>query len=265
MFKKFLLSIAVLFINLIIKAQDISTSDTSFVIEKIEKKNKKINSNSSAYTPASSKVNKEKHPADHILIQLGADMWSTKPSSITTSGGRHFNIYFMNDKPFKTNPKFSVAYGAGLGTSNIYFDNMYVDIKQRDKVHFNNTTDSNWSKFKVTSMYFEIPVELRYNFNHLNPSKSWKLALGVKAGIFLKGYTKGKDVKNANGVSYFNQSYIQKEVNGKFFNGTRISLTGRVGYGNFTLNASYALTPTFVSSAAPELNTLSIGLCIGGL
>jgi hypothetical protein len=92
----------------------------------------------------------------------------------------------MNDKPFKTNPKYSVAFGLGLGTSNIYFDKMSVDIRNRERVQFNNSTDSNWSKFKVTSIYLEVPIELRYNFNHLNPSKSWKLALGVKSRLVFK-------------------------------------------------------------------------------
>jgi hypothetical protein len=271
--KIFALIVLATIVSATAKSQD--TVDTSFKVEPIEKKKKRDNtSNSSAYTPSTDKMNIEKHPSDHVLIQFGSDMWVNKPNSITTDGGRHFNIYFMNDKPFKTNPHFSVAYGLGLGTSNIYFDKMYVDIKQRNGVRFVPTTganDSSWGKYKITSFYLEVPVELRYNFNHMNPSKSFKVAIGAKAGIFIKGYTKGKDLQK-NGASLYNSGYIQKEVNGTFFNGTRLTLTGRIGYGNFTLHTAYMLTPYFISGSAyfisgsvPDLNTLSIGLCIGGL
>jgi len=49
---------------------------------------------------------------DHLLIQYGYTGWAGAPDSINTSGfSRHFNIYFMFDKPFKTSPKMIVAYG----------------------------------------------------------------------------------------------------------------------------------------------------------
>ena len=71
-------------------------------------------------------------PADHFMFQFGSDTWTSRPDSVKLGGGfsRHFNMYFMYDKPFATNPKFSVAFGAGVGTSNIFFDNhTYVDVK----------------------------------------------------------------------------------------------------------------------------------------
>ena len=41
-------------------------------------------------------------PADHLMIQFGTDSWTGGPDSVKTSGiGRHFNIYFMMDKPFR--------------------------------------------------------------------------------------------------------------------------------------------------------------------
>ena len=71
-------------------------------------------------------------PADHLMIQFGADSWTGGPDSVKTSGtGRHFNIYFMLDKPFRTNNKYSLAYGLGFGTNNQYIDKgTYVDLAQ---------------------------------------------------------------------------------------------------------------------------------------
>ncbi len=44
---------------------------------------------------------------DHLLIQLGFNSWANMPDSINTRGlSRSFNMYFMFDFPFKTNPAF---------------------------------------------------------------------------------------------------------------------------------------------------------------
>src|SRR5258708_36149114 len=69
-------------------------------------------------------------PNDHFLLQLGFTNWAGKPDSIHTKGlSRSFNMYFMFDFPFKSNPRLSVGIGVGVGTDNIYFDKSYVGIK----------------------------------------------------------------------------------------------------------------------------------------
>ncbi len=56
------------------------------------------------------------------MLQFGLDGWSgVIPDSVKPSGfSRHFNAYIMLDKPFKTNPRFSVGLGVGIGSSNIF-------------------------------------------------------------------------------------------------------------------------------------------------
>ena len=82
---------------------------------------------------------------DHILIQVGFDNWSGKNDSINTTGlSRSFNMYLMFDFPFKTNPHLSVAVGAGIGSSNIYFKDTYIDIagRQGNRLTFNDVSDT---------------------------------------------------------------------------------------------------------------------------
>jgi hypothetical protein len=68
--------------------------------------------------------------ADHFMIQYGADSWTNRPDSVRTGGfSRHFNFYFMFDKPFKTNPKAERRLWCGIGSSNMFFKNTRVDIK----------------------------------------------------------------------------------------------------------------------------------------
>src|SRR3982750_4834664 len=52
---------------------------------------------------------------DHFLLQLGYAGWNNQPDTIKTKGlPRSFNVYFMFDFPFKSNPHFSAAIGAGV-------------------------------------------------------------------------------------------------------------------------------------------------------
>jgi len=206
---------------------------------------------------------------DHLLIQFGGDSWSGKPDSIRTTGfSRHFNVYFMLDKPFKTSPKMSVAYGVGIGSSNMFFQNTYVNLKATGttSLPFTRVDSANhFKKFKLTTVYAEIPVELRWYSNPAEPSKSWKAAIGGKVGTMIKAYTKGKDLVNKSGTSLYGQKYIQKEVERKFFNGTKLAATARVGYGIFSLHAQYQINTLIKDGLGPDIRPFSIGLTIAGL
>ena len=168
------------------------------------------------------------------------------------------------DKPLKTNPKFSIAYGFGLGSSNIFFDREYVKVKGTGStLAFDSTT--HFRKSKITTEYLQVPLELRYYSDPQHPDKSWKMAVGMKAGILIKSYFKGKDHQDQNGNSYYSNLYVLKESNKRYFNGVTIVGTARVGYGNFSLNCDYQITPVLKQGAGPDMHTLSIGLTISGL
>lgn len=217
------------------------------------------------------KIDLSNRAADHFVIQYGSDSWSGTPDSVKTKGfSRHFNFYFMLDKPFKNNPKFSVAYGVGIGSNNIFFDKKYVDIKSNStKLPFRNSfpgTDSGYfKKFKLTSIFLEAPIELRYYSDPENPNKSWKAALGVKVGTLIKAYTKGKDLQTKGGQSVYGATYIEKESSKKFFNTTKLAVTARVGLGAFSLDAGYQITQVIKEGFGPEVRPFSIGLTISGL
>src|SRR4051812_30527549 len=174
------------------------------------------------------KVDLSNRSNDHLLIQYGFDNWagtndSTKPSGFS----RFFNAYIMLDKPFKTNPRLSVGLGLGIGSSNIFFDKTYVDVKANTaRMPFRNVDSVNhFKKFKLTTMFLEAPVELRYSSDPENNNSAFKMALGVKVGTLLKAYNKGKTLQDKNGNTV--NSYIQKENSKKFINSTRLAVTAR--------------------------------------
>lgn len=203
---------------------------------------------------------------DHFMIQLGALSWQGKPDSIRTGGlSRTFNMYVMLDFPFKTNPHFSVAIGPGIATDHFFLDRMNARITDvASSVRFQNLSDTtHFKKFKVSTAYAEAPVELRYAFNPDRNANSIKIAVGAKVGTLLSAWTKGKTLEDRNGNSV--NAYTEKEKSKRFFNSNRLSLMGRVGWGNFSVFGSYAVTPVFKEGAGPKVQPLTIGLTISGL
>ena len=220
-----------------------------------------------------SKLNLTNRAADHLVIQYGADfLLRGNADSIKTGGGfsRHFNIYFMYDRPFiKSNPKYSVAFGAGIGTSNIFFDDhTLVDVKSTaNSLPFRklDSLSSYFSKNKLTTLYIQVPVELRYYTNPETPSRSWKYAGGLKIGSLLKSYTKSKNYVNGAGNSVYGKSYIEKRSANRFISGTSIEITGRVGYGLVSLDCGYMISGVLRDGFGPVINKFSAGITISGL
>jgi hypothetical protein len=215
-----------------------------------------------------SKVDLSKRPADHLLIQIGSDMWTGRPDSVNTIGsGRHFNFYGMVDKPFKSNKHYSLAFGAGFSTSNIYFGSTsYVNLKATgSSLPFVNYGTNHFNKHKLTTVYLEAPVELRYYSDPENPQKSWKFAVGAKLGLLWKSYTKSKNYVDQNGRTIYGTSYILKEQNKNYINPVDAKLTARIGYANYSLHGEFQITGVARPGYAADMHTVSIGLTISGL
>ncbi|GAB3365080.1 hypothetical protein GCM10027566_35340 [Arachidicoccus ginsenosidivorans] len=206
--------------------------------------------------------------ADHFMFEYGGMGLSGSTSDFATKGfSREFNFSFMLDKPFKTNPHYSLGFGVGYSSSNLFFNGKYVDIKATGSelpVTTNITGSSNtFNKFKLVLNYFEIPVELRYSANMEQPNKGFRIAFGLKGGLLLNAHTKGKNEMTSDGSTVYGKGYIEKEYSKRFFKSTRVSGTVRVGYGLFSVFGTYQLTPLLNTGAGPSLHPYSIGLGIG--
>ena len=243
--KKVILSaISILFLGFVAQAQTTSTGDNKFDLTG--------------------------RASDHLMLQFGSDAWTSRPDSIKTGGfSRHFNVYFMYDKPFKKDQHYSVAFGAGLGTSNIFMeDHTYVNLKTTANtlpVQHLDSTANHFAKQKITTIYLQAPVELRYYSDPAHPGKSWKAAAGLKLGTLLKAYSKAKNYETASGASIYGKTYIEKQEDKRFFNSTDLALTGRIGYGILSLDMGYQVTGVLRDGFGPVMNKVSVGLTISGL
>ena len=215
------------------------------------------------------KVDLSSRPNDHFIIQMTSDSWLNTPDSIDShmSGfHRGLNIYLMLDKPFKSNPKLSFGFGAGISSSNMYFENMLVNVAGTSTTLQFQETDStgSYQKYKLNTTYLEAPVELRFSSKPEHPNKSIKLALGIKAATLLSAHTKGKNLKTSSGSTLL--SGIEKQSSKKYFNPTRLAATFRINYGIFGITASYALTPLLKNGVgSQDIRQMQIGLTLSGL
>jgi hypothetical protein len=203
---------------------------------------------------------------DHFLMQFSYDGWANKPDSINTKGfSRGFNAYFMFDFPFKTNPHFSVGIGIGVGTNNIYFDETTAEVAGLSPtLQFRNVSDTNnFKKYKVATTYIDVPVELRFAANPFNTNKSFKVAVGGKIGLLLNVHNKGKNLQTRNDATINN--FIQKESSKRYFNGNRLMVTTRIGYGAFSVFGQYQVNNFIKEGSGPNIHPYSIGLTISGL
>lgn len=236
-------------------------TDPSVLIEETERENKqktKLNIQQLAL------ANRSK---DHLLIQVGVDNWANKNDSINTTGlSRSFSMYLMFDFPFKTNPHMSVAIGAGVSTSNMYFKDTYIDIagRQGNRLTFNDVSKTDhYKKYKLLTTYVEAPVEFRYMLNPERPKKSLKFAIGGKAGLLVGAGTKGKNLLNGSGQA--TNSLILKEKSKKYFNSARISGLARVGLGSFSVFGTYQLNQFIKEGFGPDVRPYSVGITLSGL
>jgi hypothetical protein len=215
------------------------------------------------------KIDLSNRSSDHLMIQFSADNWKGAPDSVSSrikNGSRGANVYFMLDKPFKSNPHFSVAFGLGIGNSNIFLNKLKADINETSStLKFTSLDTSNrFKRYKISTSYLEVPVELRFSLHPNDPNKSFKVAIGAKVGTLLNAHTKGKTLLNTSGKTI--NSYTEKISSKSYFNNRRLAVTARVGYGNLSLFGSYNISSSiFKDQVSADTKLLQIGLTISGL
>lgn len=202
---------------------------------------------------------------DHLLFQVGYAKWTGVPDTIAMGNfSKTFNIYFMLDRPFKSNPKLSIGIGAGIGSDHIHFNKVNIGIKEGGNTFpFTNVRDTNhFKKSKLATTYIEAPLEFRYSADP-ETGKGFKFAIGFKAGTLFNAHTRNAKLENRNGTLI--NDYILKESSTRFINKTRFAATARVGYGHFSLFTSIQLNPTIRDGFGPKVRPISVGLTLSGL
>ena len=215
--------------------------------------------------PKKEPIDMSNRPNDHFMIQFGYAGWAGVPDTINQSGfSKSFNVYFLFDFPFKTNPKLSMAFGPGIGSDHILFTQTRIGLKDNtSQLQFTNVSDTNhYKKTKLATVYVEAPIEFRYSADPLK-GKGLKGAFGIKVGTMINAHTRNTKYQNSGGDAL--NEHTMKESSTSFFNKNRVSVTGRIGYGHVSLYGSYQLTPLFKDGLGPVVRPFSLGLTLSGL
>jgi len=215
--------------------------------------------------PQKQKIDLSNRPNDHFMVQFGLANWTGLPDTINKQGfSKSFNVYFMYDFPFKTNPRLSIGIGPGISTDHIVFNKTYIGLKETTTLlPFTNVSDTNhYKKNKLATVYLEAPVEFRYS-SHPENGTGFKWAVGLKVGTLLNAHTRNTKYENKSGTAI--STATMKESSKRYFNKSRIAATARIGVGHISVFGSYALTPLIRDGAGPVVKPYTIGLTISGL
>jgi len=219
-----------------------------------------VTGNGSGSVPEISKPSR-----DFLLLQLGYNGWAGKPDSVKLkSVGYVFNAFLCYDFPIKKS-SFSFATGLGINVNVVYFDHQRLILNDTAAIGGAAASvvadagyDYSYSRFKFVTTYLTAPFELRYFSNKVNRNKGFKASIGADVGLFLGAHTKG--VGSVGGVT------VKDKVDTKRYMSTwSMAPKVRVGYGNYSLFASYSLTNVFQSGQGPTATPFTVGICVSGL
>jgi hypothetical protein len=79
----------------------------------------------------------------------------------------------------------------------------------------------------------------------------------------LSAMTKGKTLLSSNGGTINN--YTEKIKSKRFFNSTRLAVTGRISKGIFGIYGQYQINNFVKDGAGPDIRPFQIGITISGL
>jgi len=193
---------------------------------------------------------------DRVVLEMMFDNWLHKQDGLKVRWySRGFNAYFMYDIELGKS-KFSFAPGVGVSTSSIFTNSALV--KDSTGLSLVERTDE-YKKNKIGLTYVDIPLELRFRASPNAKNKSFKFALGFKAGVLADGKTKLKQ------EDAFGDMKIYKEKRYPDFQRFRYGATFRIGYGPFNVVAYYQLSNVFKNNMGPDVTPISIGISINGL
>ena len=191
----------------------------------------------------------------------------------------------VNLNPFEINinlykNKIGFTTGLGLQTSNYYFTNNYVMLKDSTAFVAYKVQDAqgNPVSMKVNKMvvsYLNLPLLFEYQTNHYRRLSSFHVSLGVIVGVRIGSYT--KQVYNNKEGSYFlvdNKGnkvasfdvdhYIARDRGAYHLSPFKIDASFRVGWSHLNLFGTYSLTKMFQKTQGPELYPFTVGITLLG-
>jgi hypothetical protein len=204
-----------------------------------------------------------------LALELGINGHSGAPANFRTGfwGSRTVNIYYQ--LPFQLfNSGFSFVPGIGFGLERFKFKNNYT-------INYSSPTSGeivliapadaavpNIRKSQLIANYIDIPIEIRFSTKPDDPARSFNVSVGGRIGYLFDSFTKLKYKENSEIKKIkYKQNFQLTEI--------RYGLTGRIGFGDFSIFGYYNLTPLFEEGKGlmennqyKDFNTFTIGISL---
>ena len=148
--------------------------------------------------------------------------------------------------------KIGLVTGAGFKFNNYDLVQDVVIVNQMDSTFgvVDPTRSINKNRLKTTAIH--VPLMLETNLGK-DADHSFHLAAGGTVTYMLNTRTKQKYKQDG-------ENYKKKDKSDFNVNDFQFAATARVGYGDFTLYATYNLTPLFENNKGPEVYPFTIGV-----
>ncbi|MEM7161889.1 MAG: outer membrane beta-barrel protein [Bacteroidota bacterium] len=175
---------------------------------------------------------------------------------INYAGSRSFSLNFAETKIKLIDNYVGLVTGLGLQYQSYKFQNDYTLGLSGDSIVAFMDTTINLRKNKLRTGYLVIPLLLEFNTSK-DADRSFHLSGGVVGGINLGNKYKQKFEVLETGER--EKVKVKSKWDVAPF---KLDAMARVGYGDFSLFASYALTDMFRSESNPQLRPFSAGLTL---
>ena len=207
-----------------------------------------------------------------LSIEFGFNQLTNRPADIALNffGSRSFNVFYQ--KPFKIfgdESGFVLSPGIGIATNKFAFkddQNLFrsstlgAESSVLKKVSSVYGANIEVKTNNLAANYVEVPVDLQYNVNKKDYSKSFRVSLGARVGFLYQAHTKvSYDSPTAGTVKI-------KQAENYGLEKIRYGLNFKAGSPGFYVWSTYYLSPLWQADRGPfktEANQVSFGLAIG--
>ncbi len=169
----------------------------------------------------------------------------------------HFAFNFLEKDIHLKKDYAMLVTGLGVDFNTYALKNNVTLQSDKNSVWGVTDTINKFTKNKLKTTFVNVPLLLAFNTN-ANPDKAFHVAAGVVVGYNI--FTKTKQRFDFAGDEI--NAKIKNDYN---INPFRYSATVQLGYGDYNLYASYALSPLFKGGKGPELYPFTVGIRILGL
>jgi len=207
----------------------------------------------------------------HLMFDIGLNSWSKVPAGAEMNlwQSKAFNISYYYDFPIG-NGGFTFTPGISLGLEKYAFDNnttlissatnagaRLIEIAQLETIYINSRS---FDRTKVTTNYFDIPLEFRWYASGNEYGKGFRVAVGGKVGILYSSYTKVKFEDE------LRDKRMVKDRQELGFNPFRYGVLARAGWGGFSVFSYFELSNKFDNfpTGGQNTKTIQFGISLTG-